>query len=391
MKVYEEVKAIESELKSIRRHLHQYPEIGMDLPETADYVEQKLQEYGYKTTRYGTYGVSAIVGTGEGCMLLRADMDALPMEEESGLSFQSTYHQRAHTCGHDLHTAMLLGAAKILKEHEAELPRSVKFMFQPGEEVGLGAKDMIAHGLLTNPTVDCAFALHVYSQAPCGVLASTSGTVSSNSTLFDIKLTGKGCHGSTPYEGNDPMRVAVQVYQAIQTIISQEIRPDDIAVASIGSIQAGETNNIIPNTASMKGTIRTFDDRIDAYICKRIVEVSNAIANAYHASAEVTFPANLPSVHNHEDLHHQFLTSLKEVVDPRYVIASNERNFGSEDFGFISREVPSLMIFVGAKASEPAYGQHHPKVLFHEDSLVSGCCAYVQSALTLFASETAKM
>lgn len=383
MNAYEEAKNIKKELIAMRRHLHQHPEVGMQLEHTAAYVEETLKAFGYQSRRYGSYGVSALVGQGDRCILLRADMDALPMQEESGLAFQSMDPGRTHTCGHDLHTAMLLGAAKILKEHEQELPCQVKLMFQPGEETGEGAKDMIEAGLLSDPKVDCAFALHVYSQAPCGVLATASGTATSNSSVFDIQIQGNGCHGSMPYEGVDPMRIAVSIYQGIQTIISQEIRPDDIAVASLGSIQAGSTNNIIPHTAVMKGTIRSFDDKVDTLIRNRIVELSNHIAAAYQGSAQVTFPASMPSVQNDQTLSDQFLKAMRAIVDPRGVIASDERMFGSEDFGFVTRAVPSLMIFVGAKEGEPAYGQHHPKVLFNEECLVYGCCAYVQSAFSL--------
>lgn len=383
MNVYKEAENLKDELISIRRHLHQYPEIGMQLTETVAYVEDKLKEYGFVTKRYGECGVSAIAGNGSGCILLRADMDALPMQEESTFLFRSEMDGRAHTCGHDVHTAMLLGAAKILKDHEDELPCTVKFMFQPGEEIGEGAKSMLQAGLLQEPTVDCAFSMHVNSQLSCGVLATASGVTTSNSTVFDIHIEGNGCHGSTPYLGVDPMRIACSIYQGIQSIISQEIKPTDIAVVSLGSIQAGTAHNIIPQNAVMKGTIRTFDDDCNTYIMKRIEEISEYSAKAYHGTAKVTFPAYMPSVHNNKEMNDQFLNSMRKIIEPQHVMETKDWVFGSEDFGFVTREVPSLMVILGAREGSISYGQHHPKVLFNEDCLVIGCACYVQSALTL--------
>ena len=386
MNAYKDALGIKDELLEHRRYLHQHPEIGMDLEETASYVESQLRVYGYHTKRYGKCGVSAIAGNKKGCILLRADMDALPMQEQSGLSFSSLIQDRAHTCGHDLHTAMLLGAAKLLKQNEESLPCTVKLMFQPAEETGEGALAMLRDGLLQEPRVDCAFAMHVDSSTPCGILASGSGIGTSNSSVFYIHIEGNGCHGSTPYLGVDPMRIAISIYQGIQTIISQEIKPDDIAVASIGSIQAGSTNNIIPHTAVMKGTIRTYDDTIDAYIRQRIMEISEATASAYHGKAHVEFPAFMPSVHNDLQLHQRFISAMRSILPAQQVIETSNRTFGSEDFGFVTREVPSLMIILGARANEPVYGQHHPCVVFNEDCLVLGCAAFVQCAMQLTCS-----
>lgn len=384
MNAYEESKQIQEELRNHRRYIHQHPEVGMELFNTANYVEQQLQSYGYQTKRYGLYGISAVVGDSQGCILLRADMDALPMHEESGLPFASIEKGCAHTCGHDLHTAMLLGAAKILKKYEKHLPHKVKFMFQPAEETGEGAKAMLQDGILKDPVVDCAFAMHVDSKTSSGIIVSGSGIGSSTSTVFDIQIEGIGCHGSTPYLGNDPMRIAVQLYQSIQTILSQEIKPDDIAVISIGSIQAGNANNIIPQTAFMKGTIRTFDDKIDSYIKQRIVEITEAITMAFKGKASVQFPATMPSVQNDNRLHQQFISSMNAILPSQQIVETSVRNFASEDFGFVSRSVPSLMIILGANANNPAHGLHHPSVLFHEDCLVYGCAAFVQFALTVF-------
>ena len=290
--ILQEAKALQEEIKSHRLWLHTHAETGFDLTETKPYVKSALTEMGYAVHECGKAGLVTTVGKPGGkVILLRADMDALPIAEEADVDF-ACKNGRMHACGHDMHTAMLLGAAKILKAHESELGGTVKLMFQPAEEIFEGSKDMIASGVLENPRPDAALMIHVAAGMPLPagtVVVSAPGVSAPAADYFTIRVHGKGCHGSAPQNGIDPLTAAAHILIALQEIHARELSASDEAVLTIGTFHAGEAGNVIPDTATMGGTIRTYDEKTRAYLKERMTAIAQSIAEAFRASAEVSF------------------------------------------------------------------------------------------------------
>ena len=256
-----EAQTMQPQLTADRRRLHRNPEAGAVLPETVAYVKGRLTEMGYHPQELGGGLTATVTGTDTGrCILLRADMDALRGQEQSGLPFQSE-NGCMHACGHDMHTAMLLGAAQLLMRHRQELTGTVKLVFQPDEEGFTGAKAMLAAGVLQAPAPSEALALHVHSGTPSGTVLCGSGTFMAGCTLFRITVRGKGCHGAMPETGVDPIGIAAQIWLALQEITGRELPAKTPAVVTVGRFQAGQAPNIIPDEAVLEGTVRTFDRR----------------------------------------------------------------------------------------------------------------------------------
>lgn len=383
-KLIQEAQALSGELTEMRRHLHRHPELGLDTKNTAAFVFDKLTEYGYRPQYIGTNSVTATVGNGGGkVFLLRADMDALQMPEESGLPFASVEPDKAHCCGHDLHTAMLLGAAKLLKAHEAELEGTVKLLFQAGEENMQGGRDVLNAGILKNPDVDAAMAIHVNSIVPCGRLLVFTGAATASSDLFTIHIKGRGCHGSRPDEGIDPLNAAAHIHIALQELQARELAAGETGVLTIGCMQGGTTFNVIPDEAKLMGTIRTYNNEVRENLRQRLQDIVHHTAAAFRAEATVEFSDNytVPLVCNPE-LSKQTLTALKALY-PGDEVRPMPKSFpGSEDFAFIANEVPSVFVVLGANAVPGTkFGQHHPKVQFNEDCLPIGAAAHTQAAI----------
>lgn len=378
-----EAKQMEAELIEIRRTIHRQPELGLKTEKTADLVMKKLTEMGYKPVRIGSNSVTLTVGKGDGkVILLRADMDALAMDEESGLPFASEIPGKAHCCGHDLHTTMLLGAAKLLKDHEKELPGTVKFLFQAGEENMQGARDVIEAGILENPSVDAAMAIHVNSIVPSKRMIVFSGPTAASSDLFTIKIKGRGGHGSRPDECIDPLNVASHIHIALQELQSRELRSGETGVLTIGCVKGGSTFNVIPDEAVMMGTIRTYSNEIREMLISRMQVIVENIATAFRAEVEVVFSDNytIPLIADAE-MAKQCLTALREIYPEGQIIPMSKSFPGSEDFAFISDKVPTSFIILGANAVPGTkFGQHHPKVQFNEEVLPIGAAAYAQIA-----------
>lgn len=303
--ILQEAKALQEEIKSHRLWLHTHAETGFDLTETKPYVKSALTEMGYAVHECGKAGLVTTVGKPGGkVLLLRADMDALPIAEEADVDF-ACKNGRMHACGHDMHTAMLLGAAKILKAHESELGGTVKLMFQPAEEIFEGSKDMIASGVLENPRPDAALMIHVAAGMPLPagtVVVSAPGVSAPAADYFTIRVHGKGCHGSAPQNGIDPLTAAAHILIALQEIHARELSASDEAVLTIGTFHAGEAGNVIPDTATMGGTIRTYDEKTRAYLKERMTAIAQSIAEAFRASAEVSFGSGCPTLVNDKDL-----------------------------------------------------------------------------------------
>lgn len=391
--ILREAKALQEEIKSHRLWLHTHAETGFDLTETKPYVKSALVKMGYTVQECGKAGLVTTVGKPGGkVLLLRADMDALPIAEEADVDF-ACQNGRMHACGHDMHTAMLLGAAKILKAHESELDGMVKLMFQPAEEIFEGSKDMIASGVLENPRPDAALMIHVAAGMPLPagtVVVSAPGVSAPAADYFTIRVHGKGCHGSAPQNGIDPLTAAAHILIALQEIHARELSASDEAVLTIGTFHAGEAGNVIPDTATMGGTIRTYDEKTRAYLKERMTAIAQSIAEAFRASAEVSFGSGCPTLVNDKDLSEKVTGYLKDLLGANRAFTTAElsggkpaRGGGSEDFAHVSHEVPSLMLALAA--GEPSkgyvYPQHHPKVKFDESVLSTGAAVFVDCAL----------
>lgn len=391
--ILQEAKALQEEIKSHRLWLHTHAETGFDLTETKPYVESALMEMGYTVQECGKAGLVTTVGKPGGkVLLLRADMDALPIAEEADVDF-ACKNGRMHACGHDMHTAMLLGAAKILKAHESELGGTVKLMFQPAEEIFEGSKDMIASGVLENPRPDAALMIHVAAGMPLPagtVVVSAPGVSAPAADYFTIRVHGKGCHGSAPQNGIDPLTAAAHILIALQEIHARELSASDEAVLTIGTFHAGEAGNVIPDTATMGGTIRTYDEKTRAYLKERMTAIAKNVAEAFRASAEVSFGSGCPTLVNDKDLSEKVTGYLKDLLGASHAFTTAElsggkpaRGGGSEDFAYVSHEVPSLMLALAA--GDPSkgypYPQHHPKVKFDESVLSTGAAVFVDCAI----------
>lgn len=390
--ITEEANSLQTELAAHRRWLHEHAEVGFDLTQTKEYVRRELEQMGIVAENCGKAGLVAVLGNPDSgkSILLRADMDALPIPEESGVDFACP-NGNMHACGHDMHTAMLLGAAKLLKNHEYELPGTVKLMFQPAEETFEGAKDMIEHGVLSNPKPDAAVMIHVTAATPLPagmVIICPPGVSAPAADYFTIMVQGKGCHGSAPHTGIDALTAASHILLALQEIHARELPSGENAVLTIGTFQGGTAPNVIADTATLAGTIRTYSERTRNFLKKRMQSISCSIAEAYRASATVEFGSGCPSLVNDKALGELLNASLKETLADNMVLNAAEmrgtiRGRGSEDFAYISQEVPSVMLALaaGQPAQGYTYPQHHPKVRFDESVLCTGTAIFVSCAL----------
>ena len=397
-KLLEEAENLRETIVFNRRHLHSHAETGFDLKDTYAFVKQVLTDMGYEPVKYGKAGLAALAGGKKKgkVFMLRADMDALPIREETGLDFASQ-NGNMHACGHDMHTAMLLGAAKLLKDHEDEIEGTVKLMFQPAEEIFEGSQDMIEAGLLTNPEVDGAMMIHVMAGMPFEagtVIVSSPGVSAPAADYFEITVQGTGCHGSMPNTGVDPLTAAAHILIALQEIHSRELAMDDRAVLTVGTMKAGTAANAIPDTSVMGGSIRTFDEEVRAYIKDRIIQIAQGIAKSFRAEAKVVFGSGCPTLKNDKEMSACAEKYAKELLGGRKAFSVAELNAmsgeqkpsksaGSEDFAYVSQKVPSVMLALAAGQPDKGciYPQHHPMVKFDEDALTSGSAVYAYMAM----------
>ena len=389
--ILEEAKEHYDEIVAHRRWLHSHAEVGFELTQTKAYVRQVLEEYRIEPQDCGRAGLTALFGKPENgkTILLRADMDALPIPEESGLE-HACRTGAMHACGHDMHTAMLLGAAKILKRHENELPVAVKLMFQPAEETFEGSKDMIRSGILENPRPDAAVMIHVAAATPMPagmVIVCQPGVSAPAADYFTMTVQGVGCHGSAPHLGIDPLIPAANILLALQELHARELPASEEAVLTIGTIHGGTAPNVIADSAQLCGTIRTYSEETRAFLKSRIQQISKGIAEVYRANAIVEFGSGCPTLVNDKELAQWLCNSLRQALPPAMVLNAADlpvpmRGGGSEDFSYISHEIPSVMLALAAGEQNKGYtySQHHPKVRFDEDALPFGTAALVASA-----------
>lgn len=383
MNYYERALELKDEIIENRRYFHTNAEVGLDMPKAKAYVMKKLTEYGLEPNECG-YGVTATVGKPGKVILLRADMDALPMSEESGEEFACPTGEQAHACGHDFHAAMLLVAAKMLKENEAELNGTVKFMFQPAEETFEGSKNMIENGILENPPVDAALAYHVApGKMPIGIyMYNNSGTMMFSVDGFRINVKGKGSHGAYPQNSIDPINIAVHVYLALEALIARECNPEKSCVMTVGHFQAGSAANIIPETAMLEGTIRTNDTKQRELLVRRMKEVAQKTAEAYGGSVEIEMISEVPPLICDPKMTDEIAGYMKDMNIPGAMPYPGASASASEDFAVIAEKVPSVFMYLSAGYLDErgSYPAHNPKVQFNEDVSPIGASSYAHCA-----------
>ena len=386
--ILQQAMALKTDLVKWRETLHRHPELGLDTPWTQRFVADRLTEMGYTPKKVGAAGYTALVGKPGGkVLLLRADMDALPLDEVSGEPFSSECPGRMHACGHDMHTAMLLGAAKLLKDNESLLEGQVKLMFQSGEEIGEGARDMVEHGVLEDPHVDAAEMIHVAAGAPFPsglVLIPQGGTGASASCRFRMVVTGKGGHGAMPANCIDPITAICHIHCGIEEIFAREAELCDFLAISVGTIHAGDAHNIIPNTAEMSGTIRTMSLEKMTWAQKRLTEIAQGIGGAYRTQVEVIYEKLLPPLIADTETADCAGKYMQELLGPGAMrVPSSTKGGGSEDFAHVSVKVPSVPMFLAAGNSKEGYEHpaHHPAVRFDENALPIGAAAHTYMAI----------
>jgi amidohydrolase len=392
--------AVEPELIAWRRHLHQHPELSNREVETAKYVVERLKSFGLEAqTGVAKTGVVALLKGGRPgpVVALRADMDGLPVREEVDLPFASKatgeYEGNKvgvmHACGHDTHVAILLATARVLTQMRERVPGTVKFIFQPAEEgapageTPAGAEAMIKEGVMLNPKVDAVFGLHVFANVPAGEITYRRGPFMAASDSFEIIVKGRQTHGSAPWRGVDPIVVGSQIVNALQTIVSRNVDITRLpAIVTVGQFQAGVRNNIIPDSARLVGTIRTFDDHVQDDIHARVKKIAEGIAAGAGATVEVRIDKGYPVTANDPALTKRMLPTLERINPGK--VKESELITGAEDFTFFQRQAPGLFFFLGITPPEQvgkAAANHSPLFYVEEKALITGVRALANLAV----------
>ena len=382
MNIYEQARTLQAETVLHRRFFHKNAETGLDLPKACAYISRELEKCGILPRSCG-FGITAEIGHGEPVILLRADMDALPMKEDSGLSFACKTGTQAHTCGHDFHAAMLLTAAKLLKQRENQLQGTVRLMFQPAEELLTGCRNMLDAGILNPPVPAAALACHVAAghAEPGSVLFNDSSTMMFSVHNFEIRIHGKGAHGAYPQDSIDPIHIGVHIYLAMQALIAWESNPMDACVLTVGQFQAGTALNIIPDTAILRGSLRTNSRISQQNLLRRLQEVVKGTASVYRGSAELEYLTNIPPLCCSGSITREMVSYVQEL--PGLQTVSGTEASASEDFALIAEQIPSVYFYLTAGFPDERgdYNAHHPKVLFQEDVCPIGSAIYAHCAM----------
>ncbi len=385
--ILETAKKRQSQTVADRRYLHKNAEVGFELPRTKSYVWERLKSMGYEPKECGRCGITAEIGRGKECFLLRADMDGLPIAERSGEPFAAR-NGHMHACGHDLHTAMLLAAAGILREREKELRVRVRLLFQPAEELLEGARDCISSGVTDGVTR--AMMLHVLPSMPFAVgtaIVSAAGITAPAADFFDVTFYGKGCHGSSPWQGVDSLLTAAQAVTALQAIASRELSPDVPAVLTFGQFHAGDADNAIAAKAVLSGTLRAMDEQRRDFVKKRLEEIVKSMARSMRGRARVVYKGGCPCLQNDGEISSLVYERAKNALGEKFVLLSSELPKGgvggSEDFAYIAEKVPSVMVGIcagsgGQVRDEPL---HSPHVCFDERCMPYGAALLAATVL----------
>ena len=382
--------------QALRRDFHMHPELGFREIRTGGIVAKELESLGIEVTK--GVGKTGVVGLLEGskpgpALLLRFDMDALPITEETGAEYASQNNGVMHACGHDGHTAIGLTVAKILHSHRAELAGTIKFCFQPseegpnGEETG-GAEAMMRDGVLDNPKVDMSLSLHLWNEKPLGWLGVKPGPIMAGADIFTVRIIGRGGHGAIPDAAVDPIVAAANIVNALQTIVARNVSPLDTAVVSVTNIHGGTAFNVIPPEVKLEGTLRTFDTAVRQRVVERLEQIARGVGEGMGCSVEVEIKPITPALVNHESITSTVQATARRILsdsrlDPDY------QTMTAEDMAFMQEKVPGCYFFVGSnnKARHLDYGHHHPKFDFDEEALIRGSALMAAAAADLLSQK----
>jgi amidohydrolase len=382
---------VDERVIEIRHHLHRRPELGLQEQETSALIARELEALPLNVTRniYGT-GVCALLESPRsdaGTILLRADMDALPIQENTGSPFASEIPGVMHACGHDGHTAILLGTAMVLSRFRDKVPGNVKFLFQPAEETEGGAAGMIEEGVLENPRVDAAVGLHLWGSAPSGIVEYKAGPLMASPDVFSIRVVGKGGHAAMPHACVDPVPVAASIIQQLQTIVSRRVDPLDSVVISVCRVEAGTTHNVIPDEAVLEGTVRALVPEVRAAIPAMIENVARQAAAMHGAECIVDYTYRYPPLVNDEAITDLVRRSAADVLGADRVREAKRPNMGGEDFAYFAQAVPSSFFFLGIAPSETELVRHHhPEFRIDDAVLKDGIAVFCRTVFDFFDS-----
>ncbi len=386
MAILNSIAGFEKDMAKWRQHLHQNPELGRECYKTAEYVSERLKEFGITEihTGYASSGLVAIIeGKGPGRTIgLRADMDALPITENTGLSYSSVNEGVMHACGHDGHTTMLLGAARYLSGTKNFSGR-VALIFQPDEEATGGAKAMVEEGIIEQFQIEEVYALHNIPGHDVGVMYTRSGPIMAGADNFSVEIKGKGGHAAYPHEVKDPIVAALSIAQAFQTIVSRNNIPSDDLVISITQVHSGTTDNVIPETAYLNGTVRTFDLSVQEMVIKRMEKIISGLAMSFEVEAKLNYEKGYPPTINHEEATNFAIEVANDVCGPDQVLTSVSKEMGAEDFSYMLDKRPGAYLFLGI--GEGA-GLHNPNYDFNDAAAPIGASFFarlIEKALPL--------
>ena len=383
-----EANHIKDELIEIRRTLHQYPELGFEETNTSKFIKDFLRKEGIQFKEFAGTGVCGIIegtkaGENKKVIGLRADIDGLPMQDKKSCSYASKVSGKMHACGHDGHTTILLGVAKLLNKNKDKFNGTIKLIFEPAEETTGGAKVMIEEGVLTNPTVDVMCGLHVEETLDAGMIMVRRGTVNAASNPFKITIKGSGGHGAYPDTAVDPIVMASHVVTSLQSIVSREIKPDNPAVVTIGSIHGGTAQNIIPNEVKLGGIIRTMTNEDREFAKLRLKEIVNGVCTTFRGIAEIEIEESYPCLYNDDDMVKILEDSAKNIIGAENVKVQKNPKLGVESFAYFANKVPSVFYFLGIRNEEKGiiHPAHNSLFDIDEDALPIGVAIQCEVAM----------
>lgn len=387
-----DISSLQPQLVEWRRRLHQRPELGFKEKLTAEFVSQKLQEWGIEhQTGIAQTGIVAIIKgnklSTEKVLAIRADMDALPIQELNEVPYRSQHDGVMHACGHDGHTAIALGTAYYLHQHR-DFAGTVKIIFQPAEEGPGGAKPMIEAGVLKNPDVDAMIGLHLWNNLALGTVGVRAGALMAAVELFRCTILGKGGHGAMPHQTIDSVVVAAQIVNALQTIVARNVNPIDSAVVTVGELHAGTAHNVIADTAFMKGTVRYFNPDLKGFFKQRVEQIIAGICQSHGASYDLEYWGLYPPVINDARMAELVRGVAEEVIETPVGVVPECQTMGGEDMSFFLQEVPGCYFFLGSAnpAKDLAYPHHHPRFDFDETALAMGVEIFVRCVEKFFSA-----
>jgi amidohydrolase len=384
------IRSLQPQLIEWRRRLHQKPELGFQEKLTSEFISQKLQEWDIEhQTGIAQTGIVAVIQgkiPDSRVLAIRADMDALPIQELNEVPYRSQYDGLMHACGHDGHTAIALGTAYYLQEHRQDFAGTVKIIFQPAEESPGGAKPMIQEGVLKNPDVDAIIGLHLWNNLPLGTVGVRSGALMAAVESFNCTILGKGGHAAMPHQTIDSVVVVAQIVNALQTIVARNVNPIDSAVVTIGELHAGTKRNVIADTAKMQGTVRYFNPAFKGFFMERIEQIIAGICQGHGANYNFDYWSLYPPVINDAEMAELVRSVAEEVVETPIDVVPECQTMGGEDMSFFLQEVPGCYFFLGSAnpAKNLAYPHHHPRFDFDEAALPMGVEIFVRCVEKFF-------